>query len=107
MARTELDKSIRKIVGGLKVEHYDLLHKHGYADFRLDEPEAHEGYEEDEKWLSEVYEKALGDLIQDQINKAMWRLIAKQQEGNFKGTLLQAVTSGYIHQEIKEVKNGD
>jgi len=59
---TELDESIKKIVRGLQIEHYDLLHKYGYADFKLKE-EPVEGYEEEAKRLTSVYEQAIQAVI--------------------------------------------
>ena len=66
---SKLDSNIAKIVRGLKLEYYDLLHKHGYADFKFSEPSTTE-YEKDEIWLSNVYEAEIKALITQRELKA-------------------------------------
>jgi len=58
----ELREEISRLVNGLKLEHYDVLHQFGYADFKFDKKEA-EGYDDKEEWLSDIYETAFYELI--------------------------------------------
>lgn len=62
-------EAVKKFVRDLQLEHYDLLHKHGYADYRLDE-EPVEGYTEDALHLTELYERDLTLLLRQEIQKA-------------------------------------
>lgn len=54
---------VKKLVRGLKLEYYDLLHKHGYADFKLNVKKESKGYAKDEKWLEGIYVQAINELI--------------------------------------------
>ena len=58
-------EAVKKFVRDLQLEHYDLLHKHGYADYRLDE-EPVEGYTEDALHLTELYERDLTLLLRQE-----------------------------------------
>jgi hypothetical protein len=59
-------EAVKKFVRDLQLEHYDLLHKHGYADYRLDE-EPVEGYTEDALHLTELYERDLTLLLRQEL----------------------------------------
>ena len=63
-------EAVKKFVRDLQLEHYDLLHKHGYADYRLDE-EPVEGYTEDALHLTELYERDLTLLLRQETESKM------------------------------------
>lgn len=73
-------KDLKTLIREFKLEYYELLHKHGYADFKLDEPEKEE-YTKDEVWLADVYKKAFTDLI----TKAQVEARIDENEGWFNG----------------------
>lgn len=74
-------EAVKKFVRDLQLEHYDLLHKHGYADYRLDE-EPVEGYTEDALHLTELYERDLTLLLRQETDKAQLDLIDKIIDDN-------------------------
>ena len=59
-----IEQRLKKFVQGLQQEHYELLHKYGYADFKLEENPV-EGYEKEALWLSGVYETELAQLLNE------------------------------------------
>lgn len=61
------DKELKRLISGLKIEYYDLLHKHAYADFKLGEEDEPEGYAKDEKWLEGVYVQAFKNYTRSKL----------------------------------------
>jgi len=59
-----IEQRLQKFVRGLQQEHYELLHKYGYADFKLEENPV-DGYEKEALWLSGVYETELLQLLNE------------------------------------------
>ena len=64
MSDQTIEQRIKKFVQGLQQEHYELLHKYGYADFKLEENPV-DGYEAEALWLSGVYETELEQLLNE------------------------------------------
>ena len=60
---TTADDEMRKLIRDLKLDYYELLHKHGYADFKLNEQKESEGYSKDESQLEDLYAKAFAKLL--------------------------------------------
>jgi len=64
MSDQTIEQRIQKFVRGLQQEHYELVHKYGYADFKLEENPV-DGYEKEALWLSGVYETELLQLLKE------------------------------------------
>lgn len=67
MTREELKEEVSHTVDSLKVEHYDVMHEHGYADFKLDDYKEDPAYDKAEQHLSELYDEAFMKLIDEYV----------------------------------------
>lgn len=101
--KEELRKDIGRIVDGLKVEHYDIMHQHGYADFKLgDDYQEDNSYDKAEKWLSEVYDDAFMKLFDEYVNA---RLIEELHGvGNAAVDAESSAVMDYVDHRLNELR---